>query len=188
MQGPSDQPWKGCRTTLRQEGMTTHLVLVRILSFAAVVLSGCTMGRAEEPVALRVTMCELTRNPERYSGRQVAVRARMINPQRMVLEDGDCGRVLLAFPADQQVRPKAKCKFLEDNVLQRLMEARSELVPPPTRTPGRVSATFHGRFDSVFPLKGGHKVQRDPRSMRPAVYEFRLVLRRVTDVSVEAGK
>ena len=169
--------------------MTTHQALVRILNrFAAVALSGWTSACAEEAVALRVTVCELTRNPERYSGQQVAVRARLANPQRMVLEDGDCGRVLVAFPADQQVRPKAKFKLLKDDNFQRLMEARSELVPPPTRTPGKLSATFQGRFDSVFTLKDGHKVQRDPRSMRLAVDEFRLVLRRITDVSVEPGK
>lgn len=168
--------------------MTILSALVWIFySAAAVSLLGWGLAAAAEPVAQRVTICELVRSPEKYSGQQVSVHARIANPQRMVLENGECGRVLLVFPADQQVRPKAKFKLLEDDNFKRLMEARSELVPPPTRMPGRVSATFQGRFDSVFTLKEGRKVQRDPRSMRLAVDEFRLVLHRITEVSIEPG-
>lgn len=168
--------------------MTIRSALVWIFnSAAAVALSGWDLAAAEELVARRVTICELVRNPEKYSGQQVSVHARMANPQRMVLEDGDCGRVLLVFPADQQVRPKTKFRLLEDDNFKKVMQARSELVPPPTRTPGRVSATFQGRFDSVFTLKAGRKVQRDPRSMRLAVDEVRLVLHRITDVSIKPG-
>ena len=59
------------------------------------------------------------------------------------------------------------------------------LVPLPPKKPGRVTAIFEGRFDSVFILRKGRKVQQDPRSLRLAADEVRLVLWRVSDVRVQ---
>jgi hypothetical protein len=92
---------------------------------------------------------------------------------------------LLTFPNDPDTRPKAKFKLVEDESYKKLMASVGILVPMPPKKPGRITATFEGRFDSVFILHNGQKVQRDPRSLRLAADEVRLVLRRVSDVRVQ---
>jgi hypothetical protein len=133
----------------------------------------------------KVTVCELLSKPEGFSGKQVTFQATQMNSRRKILVDGDCGRVLLVFPGDEEVRPKAKFQLLEDDSFKKFMDAQSELLPMPPKKPGRITATFEGRFDSVFTLRNGRKVKGDPRSIRLAADEVRLVLRRVSDVKVD---
>jgi hypothetical protein len=134
---------------------------------------------------IKVTVCELLAKPEEFSGKQVIFHATLINPRRKALVDGDCGRVFLVFPGDEEVRPKAEFQLLEDDSFKKLMDAQSQLLPMPPKKPGRITATFEGRFDSVFSLRNGRKVKRDPRSIRLAADEVRLVLRRVSSVKVD---
>ena len=134
---------------------------------------------------LKATVCELTAKPEHFSGKDVVVRASILHPRRMALEDDTCGRVLLAFPEDRDTKPKPRFTLVRDANFKRLMASMAELVPPPPLKPGKITATFEGRFDSVFFLRNGRKVERDPRSIRLARDEVRLVLRRVTDVEVK---
>jgi hypothetical protein len=133
-------------------------------------------------VDVTVTICELLANPERYSGKQVVVHAALINPRRMALADGRCGNVLLVFPSDESVKPRPTFHLLEDDSFKKLTNAESELLPMPPMKPGKIVANFEGRFDSVFILRKKRKVQQDPRSIRLAPDEVRLVLHQVTDV------
>jgi hypothetical protein len=157
------------------------------LCFAAFVLL-CGPAYGSDAVPVKTTVCHLIAKPEEFSGKLVIFQAELVTPRRMALVDGNCGRILLAFPTDEEVRPKARFKLIEDDQFKLLMASRSELVPPPPGKPGKVLATFEGRFDSVFALNHGHKIERDPRSMRLAADEVRLVLRRVSDVKVERSK
>jgi hypothetical protein len=152
---------------------------------AALFLVACTPMKLSGLDSTKVTVCELLAKPEEFSGKQVTFHATLMNPRRKVLVDGDCGRVLLVFPGDEEVRPKAKFQLLEDDSFKQLMDAQSELLPMPPKKPGRITATFEGRFDSVFILRNGRKVNRDPRSILLAADEVRLVLRRVSDVKVD---
>jgi hypothetical protein len=152
---------------------------------AAMVASGFNvplLAEAREP--LKTTVCELLSKPEQFSGKVVVFQADLINPRRMALKDGGCERVLLTFPRDPDTKPKAKFKLVEDESYKKLMASVGVLVPMPPKKPGRITATFEGRFDSVFILRNGQKVQRDPRPLRLAADEVRLVLRKVSDVHV----
>ncbi|HVT93625.1 MAG TPA: hypothetical protein VHD76_12325 [Bryobacteraceae bacterium] len=133
---------------------------------------------------MKTTVCELLAKPEQFSGKVVVFQADLINPRRMALKDGGCERVLLTFPKDPDTKPKAKFNLVEDESYKKLMASVGVLVPMPPKKPGRITATFEGRFDSVFILHNGQKVQRDPRSLRLAADEVRLVLRKVSDVRV----
>ncbi|MFN8007442.1 MAG: hypothetical protein U0V70_10540 [Terriglobia bacterium] len=141
------------------------------------------IAEAEEP--LKTTVCELLAKPEQFSGKLVVFQADLINPRRIALKDGGCERVLLTFPNDPDTKPKAKFKLVKDESYKKLMSSMGVLVPMPPNKPGRITAKFEGRFDSVFIVRNGQKVQRNPRSLRLAADEVRLVLRRVSDVRVE---
>lgn len=155
------------------------------VAVGALLLGACIPTSANEREPVKTTVCELLSKPEQFSGQMVVFRADLINPRRMALVEGNCGRVLLTFPNDDEVRPKASFKLVEDGNLKKLMDSVAVLIPMPPKKPGRITATFEGRFDSVFVLRSGRKTERDPRSIRLAADEVRLVLRRVSDVHVE---
>jgi hypothetical protein len=157
------------------------------MCFVAFVLS-CGLAYGSDSASVKTTVCQLVARPEEFSGKMVIFQAELATPRRMALVDGDCGRILLTFPTDNEVRPKANFRLVEDDQFKLLMESRSELVPPPPKKPGKILATFEGRFDSVFTMSHGKKVERDPRSIRLAADEVRLVLRRVSSVKVESGQ
>jgi hypothetical protein len=148
----------------------------------------CGLAHGSDRVPVKTTVCQLMAKPEEFSGKMVVFQAELVTPQRMALVDDSCGRILLKFPTDDEARPKASFKLIEDDQFKLMMESRSELVPPPPGKPGKILATFEGRFDSVFVLSRGQKVKRDPRSMRLAADEVRLVLRRVSEVKVEQSQ
>ena len=162
--------------------MKSSLILASLALLAAGV---CIPMHAKEGEPIKTTICELVNKPEQFSGHMVVVRADLINPRRMALVGGHCERVLLSFPNDDEVKPKARFKLVEDESFNKLMDSVSVLIPMPPKTPGRITGTFEGRFDSVFVLRNGRKIRRDPRSIRLAADEVRLVLRRVFDLEIQ---
>jgi hypothetical protein len=152
---------------------------------AIMVVAGFNATVIAETEPLKTTVCELLAKPEQFSGKLVVFQADLINPRRIALKDGNCERILLTFPNDPDTKPKPKFKLVQDESYKRLMASVGVLVPMPPQKPGRITATFEGRFDSVFILRNGKKVQRDPRSLRLAADEVRLVLRKVSDVRMQ---
>ena len=154
---------------------------------AAIILvaAGCMSTKARESEPVTVTVCELLAHPEQYSGKQVIIRAMVITTRRMAITLSDCVKVLLVFPSDPEAKPKPQFHLVEDENFNKLNNAQRELVPQRRETAGRITATFEGRFDSVFVMRKGRKVKRDPRSIRLAADEVRLVLHRVSDVEVK---
>jgi len=133
--------------------------------------------------SVRVTLCDMFKDPQQYAGKLVEFRAAVIGTklQDMWLEEaqslpGGCDaymRIVAAFPAE--VTPNPPFVFQRDATFD---EFRSAI---PTM---RVYATFTGRFDPVF-------VWRDQKRIRIAEgngygkkhnYDGRVVLLRITDV------
>jgi hypothetical protein len=133
------------------------------------------------------SICEVTAAPEKFAGRMIVLRGRIVTPRRLFIED-QCGRVILNYPAEYEVRPKAKFRLVEDQNFKLMNDALSELVPKPPRQPGTVVVTVEGRFDSVFVERHGRKIQLDPVKVRLPVYEVRLVLHRVLKVEVTPAR
>jgi hypothetical protein len=165
--------------------MRYDLMLPGVTMAALLFTGACILTCANERAPMKTTVCELLSKPEQFSGQMVIFRADLINPRRMALVEGNCGRVLLTFPNDDEIRPKARFQLVEDGNFKKLMDSVAVLIPMPPKKPGRITATFEGRFDSVFVLRGDRKTQRDPLSIRLAADEVRLVLHRVSDVHVE---
>ena len=113
----------------------------------------------------------------------IVLRGRIVTPRRLFIED-ECGRVILHYPADYDVRPKAKFKLVEDENFKLMTDSLGVLVPRPPNRAGAVVVTVEGRFDSVFAERHGRKIQLDPVKVHLPVYEVRLVLHRVLKVEV----
>jgi hypothetical protein len=107
----------------------------------------------------------------------IVLRGRIVTPRRLFIED-DCRRVILHYPADYDVKPKAKFKLVEDENFKLMTDSLGVLVPKPPNQPGAIVVTVEGRFDSVFIERRGRKIQLDPVKVRLPSYEVRLVLHR----------
>ncbi len=150
------------------------------LLFAAKIL-------AAGPVpATETSICAVTASPEKFTGKMIVLRGRILTPRRLFIED-QCGRVILNYPTNEDVRPKPKFKLVEDENFKLMNDAFGVLVPMAPKQPGTVVVTVEGRFDSVFVERHGRKVQLNPAKIRLPAYEVRLVLHRVLKVEVTPG-
>jgi hypothetical protein len=114
---------------------------------AAIVVLCVVSATAQAPPADKVTMCDLFKNPQLYSGKLVQFRASVTSSDKkhFWLDDfapGQCDsymRVVTVFPND--VIPKPSFEFVEDNSWR---EFASQLKS------ANVEATFVGRFEPYF--------------------------------------
>lgn len=158
---------------------------------AAFLLIGSLLSGADSASFPVITVCDLLAAPEKYNGGQFSMRIEVSEAKQVIFVDPDnprCGRIIWALPADQDVRPKPRFKLVEDANLSKFKDGLSVLVPPPSRTKGRVLATVEGRFDSIFRSQNGGKVRRPNGFGHLGLYESRFILHRVVDVAVEPGR
>ncbi len=124
-----------------------------------VTLATCAFGQSDEMSALSI--CQLFAEPARYAGKQVTVRAEVVEPRRVQLidpADPKCGRIPWAYPTNRDVKPKPRFALVEDAKFKELTDNLGLLLPPPpgsTRERSRIIAVLEGRFDSVYRLKDG---------------------------------
>lgn len=128
-----------------------------------IALSGTCAGQSNGMTVLSI--CQLLVEPARYAGKQVTVRAEVIEPRRVQLIDPaepKCGRIPWAYPTNRDVKPKPKFSLIEDANFKELTDNLGLLLPPPpgsTRERSRIIAVLEGRFDSVYRLKAGKPVR-----------------------------
>ncbi len=133
----------------------------RLLS--GLLLTACAFGQSGE--STHVSVCQLLTDPARYSGKQVTIRAEVIEPRRVQLVDPgkeECGRIPWVSPTSPDVKPKPRFSLVQDAKLQELENSLGLMLPPPpgsTRQKSRVIAVLEGRFDSVYRLKHGKPVR-----------------------------
>jgi len=124
---------------------------------------GAALGQSGTAVPL--TVCQLVAKPAVYSGRQVTVRAEVIDPRRVQLVDpanAKCGRIPWISPTSPDVKPKPRFTLVQDQNYKELVDSLGLTLPPPPgskREISRVVAVLEGRFDSVYQLKDGKPVR-----------------------------
>lgn len=148
------------------------------------VLTFCLTGRTQVGVqvpAMRVTLCDLAKEPDKYAGTMVKVSASVGGRREPVLNDFATPQpcpthimVLLVFPED--VKPVPEFDLEKDGSFEKFQAALSNSV--------NIDATFEGRFDSVFALKDGKRVRIARGYGKKKLAQGRLVLRKVSDVAV----
>jgi hypothetical protein len=133
---------------------TSLKILLSGLSFAV-----CAFGQSSNETPLSV--CQLLAEPARYSGKQVTLRAEVVEPRRVNLVDpanANCGRIPWISPTSPDVKPKARFSLVQDEKFKELMDSFGLMVPPPpgvSREKSRVITVLEGRFDSVYRFKDG---------------------------------
>jgi hypothetical protein len=126
-------------------------------------LAACAFGQASNHRP--VTVCQLLTEPAQYSGKQVTVRAEMIDPKRVQLvdpSDAKCGRIPWMYPTSPDIKPKPKFALVRDSKFKELLDSFGLMLPPPTgstRQKSRIVAVLEGRFDSVYRLENGRPVR-----------------------------
>ncbi len=126
-------------------------------------LAAGAFGQSGDPAPLAV--CRLLTEPAQYSGKQVTVRAEVIDPRRVQLvdpADTRCGRIPWMYPTNPDVKPKPKFSLVRDARFKELLDSFGCMLPPPpgsTRGTSRIIAVLEGRFDSVYRLKDGKPIR-----------------------------
>jgi hypothetical protein len=146
-------------------------------------LSVIATGVASATEVIGANVCELESHPQQYAGRMVRFVAEWTRSARRILVDdpsGKCGPILIELPNDPDVHPHARFKVIKDAAFEKLLQSEFVLIPnATTHKKGKIRATFQGRFDVAGPRKGfGHG----------QLYNLRLVLQQVSDVSVSTGE
>jgi hypothetical protein len=160
-------------------------------SLWAVVLLSSTLTGAEpqnESTLLKVTMCDLYRDPQKYAGKMIEVRATITGHRDPKLErpafapqepcEGS-GYMIIGLELPQNVKPKPEFDLLRDEPFQKYTEALQK--------PMRIEATLEGRFDPTFVWRN-HKRERVGEGEgygKKRSEDGRLVLYKVSDVETK---
>lgn len=157
--------------------------------FLCVLLFLRSIDRAQargEIEPLRTSMCDLYKNPKKYSGKVIEVRATIVGhrspeiAQPAFLPQEPCSasgymRIVLELP--QNVQPKPDFDLVSDESFQKYQAALQK--------PMRIEATLEGRFDPVF-IWENHKRIRIGEGKgygRNHSADGRLVLHKMSDIS-----
>jgi hypothetical protein len=146
------------------------------------------LGQTRE--ATPMSVCQLLAEPARYSGKQVTLKAEVIEPRRIQLVDSanpECGRIPWMYPTNPDVKPKAKFSLVQDEKFKELQDSIGLMLPPPpgsSRERSRIMAVLEGRFDSVYRLKDGKAVRFSQGIGYLGADEEVFVLRRVLRVEI----
>ncbi len=137
-----------------------------------------------------LSICQILAEPGHFAGKQVTVRAEVIEPRRVQLidpVDPKCGRIPWAYPTNRDVKPKPKFSLVEDARFKELTGSLGLLLPPPpgsTRERSRIIAVLEGRFDSVYRLKAGKSVRSAQGTGYLGADEHVFVLHRVVKTEI----
>jgi hypothetical protein len=155
----------------------------------AVLLSG-SFARAQSQnggAPLKVTMCDLYTDPQKYAGKMIEVRAtignRDLRIERPTFAPQDpcaaSGYMAIGLELPQNVRPKPEFDLLRDESFQKYSDALQK--------PMRIEATLEGRFDPTF-IWRNHKRERVGEGEgygKKHSEDGRLVLHKVSDVETK---
>ncbi len=155
-------------------------LIVVALFFAWAIVATCQTN--ENPV--RVTMCDLYKNPNAYAGRMVEFRAKAMGRKikHLWLDDfappQGCDaymHVVAVVPKD--VSPKLSFELREDASLQKFLSSIGST---------QVEATFVGLFQPYFVWRNQRRIQVSEavpsESRKKKGFDGRIVLLRVSDV------
>ena len=146
-----------------------------------------TAQSGDEAVPLKVTVCDLYKEPQKYAGKMVEVRATIVGHREPTLEEpaflrqercSASGYLIIALELPQSVRPKPDFDLERDSSFQKYEEA--------LRKPNRIEATLEGRFDPVFVWQNQKRVRvgEGEGFGKKHSADARLVLRRMSQVEV----
>lgn len=136
---------------------------------------------------VKVTICDLYTDPQKYAGKMIEVRAtignRDLRIERPTFTPQDScaasGYMSIGLELPQNVRPKPDFDLIRDESFQKYAEALQKLV--------RVEATLEGRFDPTF-IWRNHKRERvgegDGYGKKHSE-DGRLVLHKMSDVETK---
>jgi len=131
------------------------------------------------------TVCALTTNPLKFSGKTVSLRAYVIvDYHGMFLAVRKCKKMLpLVLPEGSQRTPQLT---LSNDDSYKLFDAALHDYRPGTLQPKRsVEATFEGRFEYIFEVKDGKEV-RVAKGLGPSgSAQWQFVLQRVSGVELK---
>jgi hypothetical protein len=156
----------------------------------AVVLSG-SLARAQsqsEGAPLKVTICDLYNDPQKYAGKMIEVRATIAGYRDPKLEQpafapqAPCaasGYMTIGLELPQNVRPKPEFDLIRDESFQKYAEALQK--------PMRIEATLEGRFDPTFIWRNRkrERVGEGEGYGKKHAEDGRLVLYKMSDVKTK---
>jgi hypothetical protein len=127
-----------------------------------------------------ISMCELAKNPDRYTGKTVRVRGWIGGQKDISLLDveptKDCPPEILVIVLPNQAKPKPDFQLVEDEAYRAYSSALNR------RT--QITGTFEGRFDSAVTLKNGKRVKVRRGFGHRGRATMRLVLQKVSDLDI----
>ena len=154
-------------------------------------LTTASVGQDKDPTV--VSICDLLRSPESFSGKMVRVSGDAMGPRALQVHDADCGRISIAYTENPDLKPKPRFKTVRDRNFHEFESNLGVLIPPPPErrtglncTPGRLTITVDGRFDSSYAMRNGRRVQVSSGFGHMGLFEYRLVLLRV--IALDAKK
>jgi hypothetical protein len=159
-------------------------------SLCMVVLLSSLFARARSQngsAPLKVTMCNLYVDPQKYAGKMIEVRATTRNLdlrlERPTFEPQEpcatSGYMTIGLEFPQDVKPRPEFDLIRDESFEKYSHALQKLM--------RVEATFEGRFDPVF-IWRNHKRERVGEGEgygKKHSEDGRIVLHRVSDVETK---
>jgi hypothetical protein len=157
------------------------LICVAVLLSSSPTRAGSQHGST----SLKVTICDLYADPQKYAGQMIEVRATIITyrepelEQPMLEPQERCAApgymtIGLKFPGN--IKPNPQFDLIRDESFQKYAEALDK--------PMRIEATIEGRFDPVF-IWRNHKRERvaEGKGYGKKHYEdARIVLQKMSDV------
>ena len=149
-----------------------------------------SVGQGKDPTVMSV--CNLLQSPESFSGKIVRVSGDVLSPRALQVYDADCGRISIVYTEDPDLKPKPRFKTVRDRNFDEFESNLGVLIPPPPErrtgancTPGRLTITVEGRFDSSYAMRNGRRVQVLPGFGHLGLFEYQLVLLRVIAVNTK---
>jgi hypothetical protein len=162
-------------------------VLLRTWALIGTFVSGALAGAGEMTSPADTTLCELYRNPQRYTGTMVRLRATIVGYKRRFLalptftSQHECpdAYMSIALELPSAVRPNPGFVLNEDAQLKDYEKALQRGM--------RVEATLEGRFDAVRTWYDGKRVRVGPGEGFGAdrKADGRIILKTVREVRAE---
>jgi len=127
-------------------------IVWKSLCLVVVLLSSLARAQSQSAGApLKVTICDLYNEPQKYKGKMIEVRATITGYRNPKLEQpafapqepcGASGYMTIGLELPQNVRPRPEFDLIRDESFQKYAEALQESM--------RIEATLRGRFDPTF--------------------------------------
>ena len=137
-----------------------------------------------------IDFCRLVAAPEDFAGRVVSFRASIQKHYHGIeLYSEKCdGLILLELRANVEVPPKREVALAKDSNYEKFYNSLFVFKTGTMELKNRIDATFEGRLDSVYRVKGGKRVRVSRGYGQGSSSTTRLVLHKVSDVTLSEKK